>query len=156
MAAYVYSMADSFYLYESFNDAVSQYRDGKSSYPDFHYKGLYALLLLLSQQYSSDLYRGIDSDVDAQNNTFIRFDRFSSASTDMTAATNFATDHGQGTLLLFKGIKRAAHIAPFSKFPDEDEYLLDPESQFRVVDVSDFLPDGRKGRQILLVEINYN
>ena len=56
---------------------------------------------------------------------------------------------------MFKGIKRAVHIAPFSKFSDEDEYLLDLDSQFRIVDVRDFLPDGRKGRQIPLVEINY-
>ena len=119
MAAYVYSMADPFYLYNSFNDAISQYRDGKSHYSDFHYKGLYALLLLLSQQYTGDLYRGIDSLIEAKNGTYIRFDRFSSASTDVSAASTFAEDQGQGTLLLFKGIKHAAHIAPFSKFPDD-------------------------------------
>lgn len=155
LAAYVYSLAEPFYLYKEFNDAVSGFRDG-SPYYEFHYKGFYALLLLLCRPYSGDLYRGIDTLVQAEKNTYIRFNRFSSASTNASLAMKFATGQERpGTLLVFKGRKNAAHIDPYSKFPDEDEYLISPDSQFRVIDIANIEDARNKGKKITLALVNY-
>lgn len=153
MAAFVYSLSDPSFdpIYKVFNDAVASFTS-TSSYTDFHYKGLYALLLLSVRTYEEDLYRGISATLEAKPNTFMRFNRFQSSSTNLTAALIYAKKRGvPGTLITFKGKKNAAYIDPYSFYPDEDEYLLDPQSQFRITEVIDApITDTNPGRRIIL------
>lgn len=151
MAALVYTMSEHFPLYKALNEAIAGFTNGES-YADFHFKGFYALLLLSVHQFEQDLYRGISTTVAAEKDMYIRFNRFSSSTTNFTTAIAYATKKdGPGTILIFKGRKNAAHIDPYSYYPDEDEYLIEPESQFRVIEVV----EGDRNRIITLVRAYY-
>lgn len=157
MAAYVYSTKEPYFLFNAFNDAVASFRDD-SSYADFHYKGFYALLIMLSRPHEHDLYRGVNATVWAEPAMYVRFHRFVSASTNVTAAMNYAMKNGRpGTLFVLKGVKDAAHINPFSQVPEEEEYLIEPDTQFKVLDIVDApITPSNPGRTIVAERIVYD
>ena len=157
LAAYVYSMKEPYYLFNAFNHAIAWFHDG-SSYAQFEYKGFYALLILLAQPHDHDLYRGINATVWAEKEMYVRFHRFVSASTNLTAAMNYAMKNGgPGTLLILKGVKEATHINPFSQVPEEEEYLVEPDTQFKVIDIADGpITNSNPGRLIVAERIVYD
>lgn len=155
MAALVYTMSEHFPVYKALNEAIAGFAD-VGSYANFHFKGFYALLLLSVHQFEHDLYRGISTNLAAEKDMFVRFNRFSSSTTNFTTAISYATKKdAPGTILIFKGRKNAAHIDPFSYYPDEDEYLIEPESQFRVLEILDGPTDGKSNRIITLTRAYY-
>lgn len=150
-------MKEPYFLFNAFNDAIASFHDN-SSYATFHYKGFYAMLILLSQPREHDLYRGINATVWVQKDMYVRFHRFISASTNLTAAMNYAMQNaGPGTLLILKGVKEAAHINPFSQVPEEEEYLIEPDTQFKVIDITDGpITQFSPGREIVAERIVYD
>ena len=141
MAAHAYSMsADDFSgkkLYKVFNTATSKQQTSNSSSASFPFKGFYALLLLNMRFHYQDTYRGISYPIQADKNTFIRFNQFQSTSANKTVAVAYAKANPQvvGTLFIMKGRKLANYITPFSRFPGEDEFLLSPDTEFYIADV---------------------
>lgn len=99
----------------------------------YPYKGFYGLLSLGLQNYRMDLYRGLSGLFDATPGSYIRFNRFTSATPNVRVAQQFAGM--KGTIFIIKGDKMAYYISPVSFFPNENEYLLSPEIQYRVVSV---------------------
>lgn len=128
-----------------------------SNYNDFHYKGFYALLLLSSRPFKQDLYRGASTIIEAEKDMFIRFNRFISTSANLTTAMMYATRRATpGTLIVFKGIKDATRIENKNAIPHQDEYLIEPDTQFRVSQVVDGpVSDTNPGRMIVLTRAFY-
>lgn len=149
-------MSKPYYLFSSFNGAVSSFKED-SDYSDFRYKGLYALLLMSSRPYKQHLYRGATSKVEAEKNTYIRFNRFSSTTANLTTAMLYATRKTTpGTLIIFQGMKDATLINHKDTVLNDDEYLIEPDTQFRVSQVIDGpVSDTNPGRVIVLTRAYY-
>lgn len=156
LAAYAYSMSEPEYLYATFNDETSAFRDS-SDYNSYYYKGFFGLLLLACQDYDFELYRGVNYTVPAEVNQYIRFNRFLSSSTNLAIAQKYANSStGQGTIFLIQGTKHANHISPYSVVPEDEEYLISQDTQFFVTAIGDMIfPDGNKAIQITMSSVSY-
>ncbi|KZS06667.1 NAD(P)(+)--arginine ADP-ribosyltransferase [Daphnia magna] len=156
LAAYAYSMSEPEYLYATFNDETSAFRDS-SDYNSYYYKGFFGLLLLACQDYDFELYRGVNYTVPAEVNQYIRFNRFLSSSTNLAIAQKYANSStGQGTIFLIQGTKHANHISPYSVVPEDEEYLISQDAQFFVTAIGDMIfPDGNKAIQITMSSVSY-
>jgi len=90
------------------------------------------------------LYRGIRHRVDLskyQRGNIITWHAFSSTTTDVGVTkrflTNKATGKCEGTLSAIHGNAWGYDVQPFSFFSDEEEILLEPEIDLRVMGVAD-------------------
>lgn len=149
-------MAEPEFLYITFNDETSAFRDD-SDYNTYYYKGFFGLLLLSCQNYDFELYRGVNYTVPAEVDQYIRFNRFLSSSTNLQIAQNYANSStGQGTIFVIQGKKYANHIAPYSRVPEDEEYLIAQDAQFYVTAVGTMVfPDGNQATKITMSVVNY-
>ena len=150
-------MSEPEFLYVTFNDETSAFRDD-SDYDTYYYKGFFSLLLLGCQNYEFDLYRGVNYSVPAEVNQYIRFNRFLSSSEKLEIAQKYANSStGQGTIFVIQGTKSANHIAPYSTAPGDEEYLIAQDTQFFVTDIGTMIfPDGNKAVQITMSVVTYS
>ncbi len=149
-------MSEPEFLFKTFNDETSAFRSD-SDYSKYYYKGFFGLLLLACQDYDFELYRGVNYPVPAEVNQYIRFNRFLSSSKNLAIAQKYAsTTTGQGTIFVIQGTKSANHIARYSAFPNDEEYLISQDAKFFVTDVGTaLLPDGNKAIQITMSCVKY-
>ena len=136
MAAHIYSMEETFdgkKIYADFNSITSASQVNGASYASYPFKGLYALLLANMTDTVKTTYRGVPSRIEEVKNSYIRFNRFTLTTADERVARGFAGPNG--TLYIIKGKKSAFFITPYSYFPNEDEYLIPPHVQLRVLNV---------------------
>lgn len=134
MAGYVYTLEGDYGVYETFNNITSTWPNSISKAYQYPYKGFYGLLALGLKDYSLELYRGIFSRFDVSPGTYIRFNRFTSTSSNVKVARSFAGK--SGTFFVIRGRKRAFYIGTGSAVPEEEEYLLSPHFQYKVVSVA--------------------
>ena len=120
-------------VFKVFNDVTSKHQSSGASYASYPFKGLYGLLLLNMKQYHLETYRGLSYPMEAEKNTFIRFNRFLSTSANKTVAIDFAGS--KGTVFVIKGKKKANYITPYSQIEGEDEYLISPDAKFLILEV---------------------
>lgn len=150
-------MSEPEYLYATFNDETSAFRED-SDYNSYYYKGFFGLLLLACEDYDFELYRGVNYTVPAEVNQYIRFNRFLSSTPNLGIAQKYANSStGQGTIFFIQGTKYANHIAPYSRVPEDEEYLIAQDAQFFVTAIGNLtFPDGNKAIQITMSTVSYS
>jgi len=111
-------------------------------------RGLIYLLLTglrgLPKARPAELYRGIRERVDVTKykaGSVITWHGFTSTTTNLEETQRFLTNRWtgkcEGTLFRIRGQVWGYDVQPFSFFPDEEEILLEPEIDLKVVSVSE-------------------
>lgn len=146
----VTSSFDGKLVYEEFDDVTWKHQSSNSGYESYPFKGLYALLLLKMRSFPYELYRGVNYIVSVEKGAYIRFNRFLSTTVKKEVAEDILAGP-DGTLIIIKGNKMAFDISPYSQLEFEHQYLIRPDTQFRVRDVD----KSTRPRVITLLALQY-
>ncbi|XP_041440707.1 erythroblast NAD(P)(+)--arginine ADP-ribosyltransferase [Xenopus laevis] len=126
-------------IYSPFNEAVRQAGKSRDFYLNhFHFKALHyhltrALQLLdaVESPTCHSVFRGVKTRFTTEQGKQVRFDRFTSSSTDYQKALEFGDDT-VFTIITCSGVR----IRDLSFFPNEEEVLIPPFEKFKVTDFS--------------------
>eukprot|EP01006_Ploeotia_vitrea_P051550 TRINITY_DN67577_c8_g1_i11.p1 TRINITY_DN67577_c8_g1~~TRINITY_DN67577_c8_g1_i11.p1 ORF type:complete len:1276 (+),score=127.69 TRINITY_DN67577_c8_g1_i11:575-3829(+) len=137
MALYVYSYECD--IYKVVNNAVRKC-DTKviEEWKPFLYYLINALRVLPKEKETMKVFRGISVNVDRalyKVGQEVRWASFSSSSGDQSVAQQFLGDSAAGGTIFIISTQSAASIQQFSAYPEEDEVLFPPNTEFTVQNV---------------------
>lgn len=92
-----------------------------------------AVISAAGEMKSTDLFRGMNIMTEIEIGSVIKFSQFTSTTSSREVATDGFSSNG-GTLFIFSGVKITLSIKELSAIPGEEEFLILPNTGFKVED----------------------